>query len=700
MCNHYDVFISARLENPDRQLAKRLYEYLSSKGVATFFCDISLRNSGETFFFNAIEEALESAQILIAVAIEPATLHTEWIKHEWHSFLAAIHLGKKPKGKMIVYLGACEPDHHKAKLQSLPMGLLGNQAFFDSLEALETLYNYISNALHSCSSHHVIAKPSTPSQIASLSSLHQAISKGTSPVLSRSSAAPELRYPNLFEIGPLKVPYSVILGGWDPHVHEYPIGQVHCILDTHTPYSLPSDFERFRIPNFISDCSKCRLVGFDFKHMPGSMLSELHFAFSKTEYLEYLMSGEHLDDLLPSNPSQTYRDLFAPDLYLSHPEQSRLTRICGVGIFILTADDQIIISKHSSKVRVYGNHWGFSASGTMDWNDQDVNVFKEVARECYEETKHRIQYENTYLYGFGIDTKKLYYQFCFYEKSPISSRDILSQARLARDYYAEMAELISIPYQLESLIDYIRNYPWEPAAAASLLLICTKKFGVTAVEKALDQEFARKKIHEEMYREWEERSSRPGVLSVMSLRYPNNVCEEESNRYVEAVIHFLEGDIEGRNVIEIGGGIGRLTEKIAPKVKRLTCVDLSSGMLALNRQRIQRLGNPILEKVVYWQGFAQEYPENQFHDLAICSLVLGHNVDEDDYRELIEVLRGCAPVVFLFEHVDTKYQSSHTHPRSEEELLRAFSGYRVERRAEHQLIYDNILFLKLSRPRE
>jgi hypothetical protein len=512
-----------------------------------------------------------------------------------------------------------------------------------------------------------------------------------------TSERPDFRYSNLFQISSLRLPYVVVFGGWEKDANEYRQAEIKCLRDADSTFQLPSDFEVNR-PQYTARLwdtedlePKCRLLRHDCQIVPGDRPNLLTFGFGRVRYIDYLLSGEHLDDPLPNDTRRSFRDKYAPTLDFEDLAKWRLTNICGVGVFVLTRDNRVIVSKHSRNVSVYGGIRSYSASGTMDW-ERSVDPFVEVARECEEEIGHRLNLDDTYLIGFGLDSKKLYFQFSFLEWTGLSSQEVLMKAIGARDYKAEMEELAAVPLELGILAGLVKSQAWEPAAAAALLTICAKQFGLNKVEAAIDPAYVRKRDRDEMVAEWERRALRPGEQAVMSARYPFHRYSEESRQYVDAVMDFLGDDVDGKDVLEVGAGTGRITERLVRRVGRLTCLDISGKMLERNRRRL----GPLVERVEYIQVFAQDYRPNQRHDVVVCSLVLIHSVGEDQFREFCNRMSTCANTLFIFEHTDAAYQvSGHTQPRTEPQLVSAFPGYRVDRRTAYRLFSDNIIFLKL-----
>jgi SAM-dependent methyltransferase len=260
-----------------------------------------------------------------------------------------------------------------------------------------------------------------------------------------------------------------------------------------------------------------------------------------------------------------------------------------------------------------------------------------------------------------------------------------------------MGDLVALPFELGAIIREIKGKSWEPCAEAALLSLAAKQFGVDRLEQVIDPDFIRQRKKEEMIAEWRQRAARPGEFAVMSARYPTERMDIESSKFVDAVMRFLGPDIRNRDVVEIGCGNGRITQRLVSEVSSLTAVDLSEDMLTKNRLR---LGEVNREKLHYVCAFAQDYHPSKKHEIAICSLVLIHNTDAQFFSDLVTSLRACADVIFLFEHVDPgSISSEQTRIRTEEELLEAFSDYTIDKRESYQLFSDRLVFMKLVRTR-
>lgn len=522
--------------------------------------------------------------------------------------------------------------------------------------------------------------------------LSDRIAVTTSEIVRDDIDPPELQYSHLFQIASLELPYISLLGGWQDGANEYRKGDVICTIDD-SQFQLPKEFRQNTIPDYYGDDAKCRLVDYRYIITAGSLPNIPCFTFSKIGYLDYLKSGEFLDHPLPSDPSITFRDKFASRLDFEQLATLPLSNICGVGLFVITRDNEILVSRHSPHVRVNPNVWGFAACGTMDWSE-GVNPFDEVIRESIEEIDYEPNLEDLYLYALGVDTKRLYFQFSFFEHSALSSREIIKKSRLARDFQAEVAELEAIPFEIDAIIDQVKNQSWEPSGAPGLLMLCIKRFGFKQVEKAVDIDFVRTRDRKIISVEWDGRARRTGDLSVMSTRFPSYRGEQESRKYVHAVMDFIGNDIDGKDVLEVGCGNGRISEQIVLRVSGLTCIDISGEMLKLNAKR---LGDRA-QGINYLQISIQDYRPKWHHNIVLCSQVLNHILDDDEFDQAILALSSYADTVFLFEQANPSQRvSSYTHIRSEQEYVKAFEKYKVVKRQEHKLFDDDLVFLKLVR---
>lgn len=514
------------------------------------------------------------------------------------------------------------------------------------------------------------------------------------PVVEKGPRRDAFRYQKLYTISSVKIPYIVLINSWKRGLTGYGSGEVETQVDP-SGYILP---ELLRGKDDLDNRKfeqKCRFVRYETRITPGKSPNRLRFTFSEINYADYLRSGEKLDEPLPDDSNTTYRDVLAPK-FTSWRDFSDLplSNICGVGVFLITPDNYIIVSKHSPDVEVYHNVWSYSASGTMDWSD-NPHPFHEIIRECKEEIGYEIREEELQLFALGIDAKKLYFQFSFFAHTTKSAEYIIDEAIHAPHYSAEMETLEAIPFELDTLVSVVLGRSWEPAAEAGLLTLCINRFGLEAVKKSIDPARFRQQWTSAMKHDWRLRAAREGELAVMSARYPTEQCEEESQRFVDAVLDFVGDDLWDLNVLEVGAGIGRLSEFLVDRVGHLTCIDLSEEMLARHKKRLGDRAN----RVTYHNVFAQDFSPGTRFDAVISSLVLIHNVQQDMFNKLVTQMRIWSNTLFLIEHVDSDdcKTSAITRLRNQDTLLKEFAGYSVEKSANYELFEDKLLFLKLKR---
>ena len=124
----------------DSVLAQKVYDYLVKKGLTVFFSARTLEELGIAAYKRAIDDALDSAQVLVTVGTSQKNLDSEWVRYEWDSYYSDILSGLKPKGKIFTYVDGIP-------LSKLPRALRQTQCIKDGPDSLEHLYRFIANAL-------------------------------------------------------------------------------------------------------------------------------------------------------------------------------------------------------------------------------------------------------------------------------------------------------------------------------------------------------------------------------------------------------------------------------------------------------------------------------------------------------------------------------------------------------------------------
>jgi len=507
-------------------------------------------------------------------------------------------------------------------------------------------------------------------------------------------------YIELFQIDEYLLAYIPIINDWTKGnpIRYFAWDALDITLDP-APFVLDKLFQTTPLDQADRNDPGCRLAEC---HIDSGDHSSISLKLQKTSYVDYLRSGEHLDDPFPDDARETFRSALA-GIVVTHSgkvKPEKLTNICGTGIFLVTKDDKIIVAKHPKHSRVYPRRLSFSASGLMKWGAYP-SPFMEMARKTFQEIQFQVRPGKTQLIGFGADARKLYFQFSFMEYVDQTSTEIVENYKEILDHTNQgllrdrPPELITLPFDLTEIRDSVMNCCWEPAAEASLLTLCADRFGPDRTAKAL---FGRQGdwTKRERRDEWDYRASQKGHLPDMSIRYPPEKLEEELGRHLTALFDFMGDDLSRKDVVEIGCGSGSITERLVDVAIRVTCLDLCEAMIENNQDR---LGSKA-EKVSYILQFGEDYRPPKPHDVAICSRVLIHNVSASDFRELVKSICDCAKTAFVFEDVTQGRPTSEaTKLRTRGELQTAFAdhGLHLERSGTDYLFDDEIALLKFIR---
>ena len=142
----YDVFISFKHTDEynnttkDSVIAKKLYEFLTSRGLRVFFSPAELEYLGKAQYSKVIDSALDSSRFLIAVGCSKKNLDSDWVRYEWDSFMNDIRGGLKPNVEVFVL-------YADMKAGDLPRALRQHQSFdANEHDSFIKLYSFIMNA--------------------------------------------------------------------------------------------------------------------------------------------------------------------------------------------------------------------------------------------------------------------------------------------------------------------------------------------------------------------------------------------------------------------------------------------------------------------------------------------------------------------------------------------------------------------------
>lgn len=141
----YDIFISFKCSDengektPDYQIASELHKSLSDKGYNVFFSSNTLEKLGSSRYKNDIDEALDSAQVMIVVISRPEYAVSHWVQYEWDSFYNDYLSGVRSEANLFTLTS-------NVNINDLPR-TLRNVQNFDFSKDIQHLYEYLDNII-------------------------------------------------------------------------------------------------------------------------------------------------------------------------------------------------------------------------------------------------------------------------------------------------------------------------------------------------------------------------------------------------------------------------------------------------------------------------------------------------------------------------------------------------------------------------
>ena len=140
----YRVFISfkhheedGRCTTRDFLIAQDVHVFLREKGIEAFFSPATLEEIGSPDYKRTIDQALETADVLIAIGTSRRNFESTWVRYEWDGFISDILSKVKPHGRVIVVTEGLKP-------QELPRALRQYQSLeFTGRASLEKLLHYV-----------------------------------------------------------------------------------------------------------------------------------------------------------------------------------------------------------------------------------------------------------------------------------------------------------------------------------------------------------------------------------------------------------------------------------------------------------------------------------------------------------------------------------------------------------------------------
>ena len=147
----FDVFISFKNSDfdgnstKDSQIARQVHDELAQRGINCFYSNSSLLSLGQSAYKKSINDALDSAKVLVVVASSLKFLNSDWVSYEWDSFHNDILSGSKPEGQIVPYFGNFER-------MEIPRDLRDYQTFSIDIHTAEDVADFVENIIKNLNS--------------------------------------------------------------------------------------------------------------------------------------------------------------------------------------------------------------------------------------------------------------------------------------------------------------------------------------------------------------------------------------------------------------------------------------------------------------------------------------------------------------------------------------------------------------------
>lgn len=139
---NYDVFISFKNSasdqsmTPDHDIAEKLQAELDQRGLNAFFSGTSIIKAGDSEYQRVIDEALDTAEILVVIGTKPSYIRSKWVEYEWQSFLNDILSGIKKHSKILTYTSGVDS-------RELPRALRLNQNYDMNDKSVQDIADFV-----------------------------------------------------------------------------------------------------------------------------------------------------------------------------------------------------------------------------------------------------------------------------------------------------------------------------------------------------------------------------------------------------------------------------------------------------------------------------------------------------------------------------------------------------------------------------
>lgn len=301
-----------------------------------------------------------------------------------------------------------------------------------------------------------------------------------------------------FSLGPLQTPALIVEGDGESPIPSESVF-VH-VLDEEV--ALPADMVPWR-DEIAAESESAQEAGraplwngpryavasFDISRTALDERPEVHLRLRPTDYHTFL-AAQQLDRRLPdgSTPRSRYLD---PDEPMTAP--SFLQCSFAVNVAVVTADDMLVVSRRSDRVRMAPGVWNSSVneglSRHIDSSGRSAPDLHAVARRGMREELALEPHEYSLeLLAFVLDMSKRHWSGHFFARlKQLKSEDL--QARMSRGVADrwEHQTIDYVPFRPATVVRYLlredRVHRWAPLAPALFHLSLVHAFSRTLVER-------------------------------------------------------------------------------------------------------------------------------------------------------------------------------------------------------------------------
>ena len=197
---------------------------------------------------------------------------------------------------------------------------------------------------------------------------------------------------------------------------------------------------------------------------------------------------------------------------------------------------------------------------------------------------------------------------------------------------------------------------------------------------------------EDVLLHWNTRAKRKGVQAVMSARHSLKENTLATKKLQADILNFLDGYIAGKNIFELGFGIGRMTSKLAKTAEKVVGCDISPIMFQKAKRNLKGIKNIELHlgKISDWSFKRKSF------DLVFESIVLLHILNKDELKKTIDMMKKLSDKIFLCEHTYEGEDfpiSKYSILRKVEEYEKLFNPYKLTRKKTHLCVGDNFTLM-------